>query len=157
MAQQKTIYEVLEGEHRLVSQLLEQARRADVDQREDLLAQVLQQLVSHSEAETETFYAALRDHDETRELVEEAESEHRQIAALLDEIDHTAEERIVREQMQQLAESVQHHVQEEEGEIFGRARSVLDDEEARELAARFERCKQRVGEEGLTAEDLLEE
>ena len=107
MAQDKTIYDVLEQEHRLVSRLLERAQAADAEEREDLLAEVSQQLVSHSEAESETFYAALRDHEETRELVEEAESEHQDVAALLDQIDHSGEESAIATQMRELARRFQ--------------------------------------------------
>src|SRR5690606_23747768 len=58
-AMAKMIYEVLEREHRMVTDLLQRAQRAGASEREDLLEQAMQELISHSEAESETFYAAL--------------------------------------------------------------------------------------------------
>jgi hemerythrin superfamily protein len=153
----KMIYEVLEREHRMVTDLLQRAQRAGASEREDLLEQAMQELISHSEAESETFYAALRDHDETRDLVDEAESEHQQVAVLLDGIDHAADDDgAVQNRIQELIEAVEHHVQEEERELFARARSVLDEDQARELAERFREIKASVTEEELAPEDLLE-
>ena len=61
MAEQTTIYEVLEQEHRQVSELLQRMQRAeDADERMTLFAQISQELISHAEAESKSFYAALR-------------------------------------------------------------------------------------------------
>ena len=153
----KMIYEVLEREHRMVADLLQRAQRAGADERVDLLAQISQELLAHSEAESETIYAALRDHDETRDLVEDAESEHQQIAVLLDQIDHAeGGDGAIQTRIQELIEAVEQHVQEEEGDIFARARSVLDEDQARDLAERFRAIKASVTEEELAPEDVFE-
>jgi len=43
-----------------------------------------------------------------------------------------------------LKENVEHHVEEEEGEMFKKARKVLTDEEAEELGSRMEAAKKKL-------------
>lgn len=133
-----TIYEVLREDHRAVSQLLLEAEGAATgDEREELLSRIADELSAHSEAESLTFYAALREHPETQQLVDDAEREHEQVSALLDELDSTADEDETAQRMRRLKELVDRHVQEEESEIFESARTVLGDDEARALGERF--------------------
>lgn len=156
---QGTIYEVLQEDHRAVSQLLQQAHAADGDEeREDLLAQIADELAAHSEAEAITFYAALREHPETQQLIDDAEREHHDVALLLDELDHTADEDEVVQGIRRLQDLVEHHVQEEESEIFESARAVLGDAEARDLARRFAEEKgDRLGNGADADRDVADE
>src|SRR5512138_1158822 len=145
---ESTIYEVLHEDHRAVSRMLQQAEgAADDGEREDLLAQIGDALGAHSEAEAHTFYAALRQHPELRPQIDEAEREHEEITQLLDHLDHVADESEVAQGIRRLAQRVEHHVQEEENRIFPSARTVLSDDQSRELAKRFEAERaQRVGD-----------
>jgi hypothetical protein len=43
-----------------------------------------------------------------------------------------------------LKEAVMHHVDEEESELFSKARDLINEEEAEELAVRFEEQKTRL-------------
>lgn len=148
---QKTIYEVLEGEHRQVRELMERAHAAtDADERMRLIGQISQELMAHAEAESATFYAQLREAGES-ELVDAAEREHEEVAQLLERLDHSPEG-AVESNLARLQELVETHVEEEETEIFDRARAAIPDEDAQDLARRFQEEKQE-----LMSQDLLDE
>ncbi|RIL00866.1 MAG: hypothetical protein DCC71_18330 [Proteobacteria bacterium] len=155
---QGTIYEVLQEDHRAVSELIQQALAStDDEERDDLIAQIAEELTAHSEAESQTFYAALREHPETQQLVDDAEREHQDVTMLLDELDQVDDEDAVEQGIRRLKQLVEHHVQEEESEIFESARTVLGEEEAREIARRFEEEKgERMGD-GLAGDELADE
>jgi hypothetical protein len=46
--------------------------------------------------------------------------------------------------VKKLRADVLHHIEQEEGEVFARARQLIDNEEAKGLARRFERLKPEV-------------
>lgn len=137
----QTIYEILEREHQEVAELLDKLVD-DVDADEDERASVFQtlnaSLSAHATAEEAVFYPALQELEEGRPLALEAREEHRIVKRLLGEIDGLARmgERWDAK-VKVLKESVEHHVKEEEGEIFKLARAGLDQERARELGERF--------------------
>jgi hemerythrin-like domain-containing protein len=46
-----------------------------------------------------------------------------------------------------MKENIEHHIEEEEGEMFRKARQVFDEAELEDLGARMERRKQTAGQE----------
>lgn len=136
----KDIYSILRAEHREASDLLKKIEKTkDPEQREELFEEVKEALLLHSKAEEKVFYAELRKHEELRDLIKEAKQEHtkveRQLKAL-ERLDKDDEEFL--EKLRELRQDVEHHISEEEGEIFKRARKVIDQDEARSLGQRFE-------------------
>jgi hypothetical protein len=80
--------------------------------------------------------------DETHEISLEAYEEHKVVKRLLAELE--AEPKDTEEwsaKFTVLKENVEHHVEEEEGEMFKKARKVLSEEEIEELGARLEEGK----------------
>ncbi|MGH8496110.1 MAG: hemerythrin domain-containing protein [Gammaproteobacteria bacterium] len=142
------IYDLLKKDHKSVAKLMDEvAETGDkaAKTRATKFAQIKQQLTAHSEAEDEVFYSVLAEHDKTRDIILEGREEHALVTQLLEELaqmppdseDWTAKFKV-------LKENVEHHVEEEEGEMFKQARSVLDDEQAREIGEQFEEQKQML-------------
>ena len=140
MATEKTIYDVLEQEHRQVSGLLERLEKSDDEaERERLFQELASELVAHAEAEQRTLYASLKEHDETREQTLEAEQEHHVVRTLLSEMERLAGDgETFGAKLKVLKENVEHHVEEEEEELFAEAQDVLSHEDACELARQFQ-------------------
>ncbi len=124
---------LLTADHEDVRQLFAEydelvADDADADDRLALATEICDALTAHATAEEELFYPAARGVLDDEELLDEAESEHASARALIERIrgmepDDDAFDATVRV----LAEAVEHHVQEEEGELFPRVRdSGLD-------------------------------
>ena len=128
------LYDMLRKDHERVREIfaqLERTTEADDSRREDLFGALYRELDVHSQAEEKFLYSRLKGEDETRELVLESLDEHKEVKRGLDELesmDKGGAEWIPR--LRALRESVEHHVEEEENELFPRARKVLDEEEA---------------------------
>jgi hemerythrin superfamily protein len=137
-----TIYELLKEDHRLVKSLLAklaETTREQPDRRAELIGQVKAELGAHNEAEERVLYATLEQEDETRDAALEGVEEHRVGSRLLIELDQMRKDNERwKAKFTVFKEILEHHVDEEEDEIFSKAKKVLDDEEARELGARFE-------------------
>jgi hemerythrin superfamily protein len=142
------IYQVLSEEHRKVADVL--GRLADSGaaqpaERVELFPALKQDLLLHAQAEEATFYRALREHADVRDDIREASDEHDQIEALLSELSSMDKTTALwGKKIIDLQNAVEHHVSEEEDEIFDAARDLFSDAEARELAVAFEQEKQRL-------------
>lgn len=111
------------------------------EERLTLAMEICELLSAHATAEEEIFYPAVRSVLGDEELVDEAESEHASARALIEQIQGMeASDDGFDAAVRVLAEAVEHHVQEEEGELFPRVRdSGLDlDELGERIAARRE-------------------
>ncbi len=141
-----TIYTLLETDHRTVEALFGQMEETeDRTQRERLLARLKQELLAHAEAEDMVFYEPLKAADEARSLILEAEEEHRVVTRVLGELERlSAENEKWAARLTVLKELVEHHVEEEEGEMFKKARGIFNKEQERELGVAFLREKKRL-------------
>ena len=80
--------------------------------------------------------------DETRDITLEAFEEHRLVKQLLGELESLdkGEEKWTAK-FTVLKENIEHHVEEEEDEMFKKARKVLSEEDAETLGTRMEKAK----------------
>ncbi|HYF10517.1 MAG TPA: hemerythrin domain-containing protein [Candidatus Paceibacterota bacterium] len=129
----------LEENHAYVSEIFrkigETSAGADAE-RTELFTRLKDALTLHAELEENTLYPLLKEKEETRDLAFEAAEEHQLVKTMLSEIsglDPTAEEWDA--QVAVLKENVEHHVQEEEGDMFLKAREALTKKEQDALAA----------------------
>lgn len=93
-------------------------------------------------------YPTMRDHEETEELVAEGEEEHTEVKVMLEELkalDSTSSEFKVK--IGELKDAVQHHVEEEENEIFPKVQESISDEELKQLATEFQQAQSKLQEE----------
>ena len=140
-------FELLKQDHKKVSGIFEKleptTERAEKT-REELFTQLKQELDVHAAIEEQIFYPAIKDADETHEITLEAFEEHAVVKTLLSELD--AEPKDTEEwkaKLTVLKENVEHHVEEEETEMFPKARKVLSEEQIEQLGARMEAAKQQ--------------
>ena len=140
------IYALIEADHRVVEELFAKLEEAQNPRgRERLFEQLKAELLRHKEVEERTFYAALSTLPEISDLIEEAMEEHVDAEELLQELDGLdAEEDEWVATLQELREEIEHHVTEEEGEIFAKAKKLLSAEQAKKLAKEFSAEKERV-------------
>ena len=134
----------------IFSQLDETTERA-LKTREELFAKLQQELDVHAHIEETIFYPVLKQEAETREVTLEGFEEHHVIKTLLGEL---AGMEVGSEQwtakLKVLKENVEHHVEEEEGEMFKGAREVLGKERLEDLGARME-AEKKVQQKAASA------
>lgn len=104
--------------------------KADAEDEEKvaLATQICDALTVHATVEEEIFYPAARDEIQEQDLLDEAEVEHASAKDLIAQI-QTAQpsEPLYDAKIKVLAEYIEHHVKEEEGELFPKVRkSGLD-------------------------------
>ena len=137
-------FNLLKTDHRKVAELFERLEQTDGKRKLDVFAQIKTELDLHAHIEEKIFYPALEKPSETHDLTLEAYEEHKQVKTLLRQLSRA---RSASEEWQAkakvLQENVEHHVDEEENELFKKASSVLSDEEIEELGMRLEEEKAR--------------
>ena len=111
---------------------------ADGSERQELAEQICQMLTVHATIEEEIFYPAVREADVDEDLLDEAEVEHASAKDLIGQIQSMSpDDDLYDAKVTVLGEYINHHVEEEEGEMFPKARKAIDVREVgMELAAR---------------------
>ena len=111
----------------------------DDDQKQQLADQICKALTVHAQIEEEIFYPAAYAALEDDDLLDEAEVEHASAKALIAEIAASkVGEPLFEARVKVLGEYINHHVEEEEGELFPECKSSGMDLKAlgEQLAAR---------------------
>jgi hemerythrin superfamily protein len=120
--------ELIREDHRKVQELFEQFEEAEERrQMQRIVETALRELEMHADLEEELFYPALRDEMEEEEKLDEAEEEHHVARLLIAELKkmNPKDERY-RAKFKVLAESVKHHIKEEESSVLPEAERSLD-------------------------------
>ena len=136
---------LLKTDHEKVAGIFEQleptTERA-VKTREELFTKLKQELDVHAHIEEAIFYPVLKQEAETREITLEGIEEHHVIKMLLKELEGMqADSEQWAAKLKVLKENVEHHVEEEESDMFKGAREVLSKEQLESLGARMEAAK----------------
>ena len=138
--------ELLKEDHEKVKKLLEQLESTTergIKTREELFARIKAELTVHETIEEEIFYPALREHPKAKEIVLEAYEEHNVVDTLMGELTALpVDDETWGPKAKVMTENIEHHVEEEEGEMFRTARQVFDADELRELGERMAARKQ---------------
>lgn len=154
----KDACDLLDADHRAVKKLFKEydeltgSRARNAAQKKlDLAHQICLELTVHAQIEEEIFYPALRGAIKDTDLLDEAEVEHQTAKDLIAQIQDAAEaDDKFDAKVKVLGEYIDHHVKEERGEIFVKARAArkLDLVSMRdELEARKEELMSEMGVE----------
>jgi hemerythrin-like domain-containing protein len=137
-------FNLLKADHRKVEDLFEQLESARGQAKLRVFEQIKTELDLHTHIEETVFYPALEEPKQTHELTLEAYEEHDVVKKLLQELSRakTANEEW-EAKAKVLQENVEHHVEEEENELFTKAQSALSAEEIETLGEQMESEKQR--------------
>jgi hemerythrin-like domain-containing protein len=140
---------LLKQDHQKVRELLgqlEETTEKATGKREKLLATIEQELAIHTRIEEEIFYPAFREAARKKDdakLYYEAVEEHHVVDLVLPEIkgaDVESDEFAAKAKV--LKDLVEHHAEEEETEMFPRARKLMDREELLRLGEELARAKE---------------
>lgn len=118
--------EMLREDHKKVKDLFEQFEEAeDGEEKARLVRIALQELKVHAAVEEEIFYPTLREQIDDDDLMDEALEEHHVAKLVIGELeDMTPDDQRFDAKFKVLAESVKHHIKEEESELLPKAEDV---------------------------------
>src|SRR3982751_412614 len=120
------VFALLKADHELVAGMLEkigETTERAAKGRDETFTRLKTELDLHALVEEQIFYPALEEAEETRDITLEAYEEHRLVKQLLRELEAApkdTEEWTAKFTV--LKENIEHHVEEEEGEMFTKAR-----------------------------------
>src|SRR5205085_11024290 len=105
--------------------------------------QLKQALTLHTQIEEQIFYPALQNNDQTEDQISESFEEHQEVKDMLAEMSglQAGNEEFM-SMMSDLREAVEHHVEEEENELFPKARKILGDSRLQEMGQQMMQMKQ---------------
>jgi len=139
--------ELLKADHEKVSEIfekLEDTTESDEKTRTELFTKLKQELDLHAHVEETIFYPVLKKAEETRDITMEGIQEHHVVKVLLGELNSMkAGSEVWTAKLKVLQENVEHHVEEEEDDMFKSARQVLSKERLEELGAQMEQEKKQ--------------
>jgi iron-sulfur cluster repair protein YtfE (RIC family) len=143
--------ELLTKQHREAQEMLARLAgdEAGGEAKRELFGQLKDALTLHTRMEEEVFYPELEDFEETHALVEESYDEHQRVDQLLRRMSE-ASERAAGEtgvgsdwqgMLAELRDAVNHHISEEEGEMFPRAAKLLKPDRLRDMGFEMKRLQ----------------
>jgi len=137
-------FSLLKADHRKVAELFQQLESASGKQKLTVFDQIKTELELHTHIEEKIFYPALEEPKETHELTLEAYEEHDVVKKLLQQLSKARSANDEWEaQAKVLQENVEHHVDEEENELFKKASKALSREEIETLGEELQAEKER--------------
>ena len=139
---------LLKEDHQKVKKMLaelDSTTERGVKTREELFTKIKQELVVHEAIEEEIFYPALKDHPRTKEIALEGYEEHHVVDTVMHEIEGVAyDDEKWGAKFTVMKENLEHHIEEEEGEMFKQAKQVFDEDELAQLGEYMEARKEEL-------------
>jgi hemerythrin-like domain-containing protein len=134
----------------IMSELEPTTERAEKT-RTELFAKLKSELTVHEIIEEEIFYPTLKQHPKAKEIVLEGYEEHNVVDTLMGELEALpVTDETWGAKASVMIENIEHHIEEEEGEMFQKARQVFDRQELEELGKAMETRKaEAMREQGI--------
>ncbi|MDF1872178.1 hemerythrin domain-containing protein [Vannielia sp.] len=156
-----TIYDAIKADHDHHRNLLETIEDTSgaSDTRKEAWREFYRDVKAHAAAEEETFYSKLISQTWGQDHARHSVHEHQQIDDLLEELNDTdMSSSGWLQKFKTLRHDYEHHIDEEEEEVFSRARDIIPESEIKGYGERFEtRKKEEVKLIAEKKEDSLEE
>lgn len=125
--------------------------------RQEKWTKLLKELTIHENIEEEVFYPALIKHPKAKDIVLEAMEEHHLVDDIVEQLKDTPfEDEHWGAKFNVTKESVEHHIEEEETEMFKIARQVFSKEELEALGSRMDAAKAEQMQEAMPERDHIE-
>jgi hemerythrin superfamily protein len=148
---------LLMADHKKVKGLFEEFKRlkeadGSDEEKAQIVGQICSELRMHTEIEEEIFYPAVREAIEDTDLMDEALVEHAGAKDLIEQLEGVdPDDDLYDAKVTVLGEQIDHHVKEEEGEMFPKAKKASID--TADLAAQMAQRKEELMTEADSASD----
>jgi hemerythrin-like domain-containing protein len=140
--------QLLKDDHQKMKKLLsdlESTTEQDTSKRQQLFTTVKEELTVHEAIEEEIFYPALKEHQKAKEIVLEAYEEHGVVDMVMTEIEGLAfDDETWGAKFKVMKENIEHHIEEEEKEMFKQARDVFEKQDLEDLGQQMMARKEQL-------------
>jgi hemerythrin superfamily protein len=145
---------LLKQQHDEVKALFQKIEKAEGEEKEQLFDEIADALAVHAAIEEKEFYPATKS-ARTEELLEEAVEEHLSVKRIIaDLLEMSPSEGQFDAKISVLKEQVEHHVEEEEGDLFPKVKKLLSAEELEDLGTAMEVLAEDLKAEGAPREQV---
>lgn len=140
------VIEVLEKDHRKVEKLFETLETKKATSAQKMVFQELaDELDRHAMAEEKAVYPKAERMEETQDIASHSYEEHAGVRKMLHEMDSMdPEDKNWMKKVKELKETVTHHVEEEEGELFPKMEKLFTSDQLQEMAKEVEEIKHQI-------------
>ncbi len=140
--------ELLKLDHQRVSDLFREAETSDsLKKKRVIFESIRSELELHTYIEETVFYPAFRKFDGFQDILSESYTEHKEVKEHLNRIESLLPESAeLTPQLNQLKHRVEHHVHEEESNLFVRIRKVMTVSEREKLGRHLQIARQEKEE-----------
>jgi len=146
----ETTFQLLIKDHKKVQTLINELLSTSMNaksQRKKLLGNLKEELQLHEKIEEEEVYPVLEKKKNLKDITLEAYQEHHIVDVLLDELESLDfKDENWKAKLTVLQENLQHHIEEEEKEIFPEAEKTLTMKELNLMEANIKQQKSKVTE-----------
>ena len=140
------VLQLIKADHRQVETLCSEIESTDEPRKlYKSFNQLYNALNVHLEVKEQIFYPAIRHCQDIEGLVDTAQQQHEEAKQMLEELaslSPTSAE--FKQKIGQLKQVIQHHVQQEENEVFAQVRGCMTSEEREQLGEEFEAVKSKL-------------
>lgn len=141
---------LLKADHDKVKKMLaegEKTTERGEKTRTELFETLKAEMMLHERIEEEIFYPALKEHPKAKDIVLEGYEEHHVVDEIMGQLEATpVTDEAWGAKFTVMKENIEHHIEEEEGDMFKQARQVFDADELAQLGERMAELK-KVGQE----------
>ena len=149
--------DLLKDQHEEVKGLFKKIEKAGSSEKEELFDELADALAVHAAIEEQHFYPATKD-SRTEELLQEAVEEHLSVKRIIaDLLEMEPDDPQFDAKVKVLQEQVEHHVEEEEGELFPKVKKQHSREELEDLGMVMEQTARELKESGAPRMDVPKE
>lgn len=145
-----SIYSYIEQDHEKAKDIMNQIVTLgdeETQKRTDLFNTLKEEIIIHSKSEEEAFYKPLRQFNKTQDEVAHGKEEHEEAEGLLKELtDSSLTGAAWMQKFKKLKEALEHHMKEEENEIFDDAKKVLNPETESKMEEDMKAAKAKLEE-----------
>ena len=143
--------DLLEDDHKKVKKLLEDAdstTERGVKTRAELFGRIRKEMKVHETIEEEILYPALKEHPKAKEVVLEGYEEHHVVDEIMGELGATDfDDERWGAKLSVMKENIEHHIEEEEEDMFKKARQIFDADELEQMGERMKERKETLESE----------
>jgi len=140
----KSVFDILKKEHDKTLELFKQTKRKRADPG-NVFSQIRTDLTIHMDGEERLLYPVLKEKEPTRDKTLEGWEEHTYIKIVLNDlVGMPREDERWQAKLTVLREMVEHHIEDEEENLFKKAKKVISKEQADQIGTDYTRGKQKM-------------